>query len=223
MAWRIRVEVPLGAGGGVDSVHVSRGGRHDLGKTVLTRRGIDELPVPLDPRRSVGEAPREDERRVSGEAHLSVRLDRLVRLPVLRRALHHDGVEGPDLLLASHRGEGAVERIHLVWRWPATPLGAGDDEQRKRRGLDDTDHGFPPYVCAAFTRSGVKGRSRMRRPVALATALAIAATVGPWADSPEPTGRSSGRSISETSTDGTSVMHRSGYSAPDRVSTIVPP
>src|SRR5262245_28648732 len=41
-------------------------------------------------------------------------------------------------------------------------------------------------AMAVLMRSGVNGSSRMRTPVVLATALAMAAAVGPWADSPVP-------------------------------------
>src|SRR5208282_1202649 len=70
----------------------------------------------------------------------------------------------------------------------------------------------PTYTqtSVAFTRSGVNGRSRMRRPVALANALPIAAAAGPCAPSPTPRGFSSGRSINCTSTAGTSVVRRIG-------------
>src|SRR2546427_401339 len=53
-----------------------------------------------------------------------------------------------------------------------------------------------------MTRSGVSGSSRTRNPSACATALAIAAPVGPWAASPAPTLGRSGRSISSTPTFG---------------------
>src|SRR5215831_11951815 len=66
------------------------------------------------------------------------------------------------------------------------------------------------YVSAALTRAGLSGRSRMRLPVALAKALATAATAGPCEPSPAPSGRSFERLINSTSTFGASGMVRIG-------------
>src|SRR6516225_519196 len=63
---------------------------------------------------------------------------------------------------------------------------------------------------AAFTRSRVSGSSRMRLPVALAKAFTIAATAGPCDPSPAPSDFSAGRSMSSTSTCGTSCIVRIG-------------
>jgi hypothetical protein len=66
-----------------------------------------------------------------------------------------------------------------------------------------------PAFCR--TRSGVMGKSRIRRPVATAKALAVAAAVGAREPSTPPTDGSSGRSISTTSTRGISGKRTIGY------------
>src|SRR5262249_12713605 len=65
-------------------------------------------------------------------------------------------------------------------------------------------------LSAAFTRSRVSGSSRIRLPVALAKAFAIAATAGPCEPSPAPSDFSAGRSMSSTSTCGTSCIVKIG-------------
>src|SRR5260221_721588 len=62
----------------------------------------------------------------------------------------------------------------------------------------------------AVTRVGLSGRSRMRLPVAFATALTTAAAAGPSEASPAPSERSFGRLISSTSTIGASGIVRIG-------------
>ncbi len=62
----------------------------------------------------------------------------------------------------------------------------------------------PSGSSTASTRSGVKGGSRNRRPVASKIALAIAAALGTDADSPAPSGGSFGRCIVTTSMAGSS-------------------
>src|SRR5207237_8397532 len=65
---------------------------------------------------------------------------------------------------------------------------------------------------AAIRLSRVMGRFRTRTPSASNTALAMAAVTGPCAASPAPTGSISTRWISSTSTSGTSLKRRIGYS-----------
>ena len=63
---------------------------------------------------------------------------------------------------------------------------------------------------AAAMRSRVSGRSRMRAPSACATALPMAAAVGPIVHSPTPSERCSSASTSSTSIGGTSLNRRIG-------------
>ena len=73
---------------------------------------------------------------------------------------------------------------------------------------------------AVTTASRVIGRSRTRTPTASATAFAIAADTGPLASSPAPMLGSSGRSMTLTTTSGTSLNRRIGY---DFQSVLVDP
>jgi hypothetical protein len=68
---------------------------------------------------------------------------------------------------------------------------------------------IPPYESDAFTRSGVMGSSRRRRPVACAKAFASAAELGGSEPSPAPNDGSL-RSIRTTSILGTSENPRMG-------------
>ena len=79
-----------------------------------------------------------------------------------------------------------------------------------RRRFSRTGFGAASPESAARTRSGVKGGSRRRTPVASKMALAMAAALGTEADSPEPKGGSSGRGISTTLMTGTSGKVRMG-------------
>src|SRR5262249_4321757 len=95
--------------------------------------------------------------------------------------------------------------------------GAKREAPRSWGALASTRHEPAVRVSAAdhprstaFTRSAVHGKSPIRVSLAAANALAIAATAGPCEDSPAPSGRSSGRLISSTSTLGTSGMVRIG-------------
>ena len=68
----------------------------------------------------------------------------------------------------------------------------------------------PAYAIAKTICSGVIGMARTRTPIALNTALPIAAPTGPWAASPAPTEGHSGREIRAISTSGTSENVRIG-------------
>src|ERR1700735_1980427 len=70
---------------------------------------------------------------------------------------------------------------------------------------------FLTLPSAASTRAGVMGRLLTRTPMALATALAIAAAVGMVAGSPMPITPRSGMSIKITSISGTSAKLGSLY------------
>ncbi len=68
-----------------------------------------------------------------------------------------------------------------------------------------------PFSSASMTRSRERGKSRSRAPSAWATALPIAATVGPPLASPMPSGgRSASAPTSSQNTSGTSLKRSTG-------------
>src|SRR5579863_117340 len=86
------------------------------------------------------------------------------------------------------------------------------DQALRRATAENVQTGHEAVSIAAIRRLRVIGRSRTRTPSASNTALAIAAVTGPCAASPAPTGSISGREITSTSTSGTSLKRRIGYS-----------
>ena len=90
--------------------------------------------------------------------------------------------------------------------------GPGVRRRHRRRWPRGSGEGRTP--SAARTTSGVNGGSRNLTPVASKIALAIAAVPGTEADSPAPSGGSSGRAMVITSTTGTSRKLEDRVAAP---------
>src|SRR5262249_728251 len=115
---------------------------------------------------------------------------------------------------AAHFAERPVYD-HAIRTWLATFLDAwlaretvmADAAVRARESSIDR---YPLANSAAMMRSRVSGRSRMRAPSACATALPIAAAVGPAVASPTPSGTSESLAISSTVISGTSEKRSTG-------------
>src|SRR5262249_60229164 len=84
------------------------------------------------------------------------------------------------------------------------------DDPSRRTGKYPAAFRSVSHALAAFTRAGVKGTVRSRRPLASNTALASAAATVVVAASPAPRGGSFGRSINSIAISGTSGKGRIG-------------
>ena len=123
-----------------------------------------------------------------------------------------EGQRGRSRQSARQRPQGTVDHAGRAARRSDRSRDPGVARLRRKTARPSNRRPLRWLQPLALARScsGVIGNLRTRIPVAVATALATAAAVGPCVASPAPNERSWGRSISSVVTPGTSLNRRIG-------------